>query len=353
MVSRFRKALEEAEGRSEFIIVVVADIRGFSEFSSRHESPDIAMYIKRVYLKMIDCYFPTANFYKPTGDGLLLTFPYSEKNLIEVASSVIDSCMQCLLEFPNLCAEDPMINFLVPQNIGFGIARGTACCLFSGKEILDYSGHLLNLTSRLMDLARPSGIVIDGNFLLDAIPESHREKFSEKEVYIRSLAEENPMKVFYLRRYVEIPEVNLAPLMGDKWYTIQREFSVRELMKLSNFRVHLPVAAKSQSKVTVTLISPKMKDGKEVKGYVRFREFKDFKYSSKAGEQIVILNLQEASKYLSEIKVPKARKVTFKIQYVPVRPFPSLEDILATAPSPGQCRGFLSQALSATKTPPK
>lgn len=353
MVNRFRKALDRAEGRSEFIIVAVADIRGFSAFSSRRESPDTAMYIKRIYIKMIDNYFHTANFYKPTGDGLLLTFPYSEKNLNEVASVVIESCMRCLLEFSNLCAEDPMINFSVPQNIGFGIARGTACCLFSGNEILDYSGHLLNLTSRLTDLARPSGIVIDGNFLSDTIPESYREKFSEKEVYIRSLAEEKPIKVFYLRDYVEILETNLAPLKGDMWHTIQRKFIVRELTKLSNLRLRLPIAAKSQSKIKVQLVSPLMKDGKQIKGYSQWRDFSDFKYSSETGEPIVVLNISKAREYLSEEKVPKTRGVTFKIQYVPERPFPSLSDILATAPLPGQGRGFLGQALNAKKTPLK
>src|SRR5207244_3281826 len=95
----------------------------------------------------------------------LLVFPYTEDSLHSVALDVISGCFSCLNEFGTICEADPMINFETPQRVGFGITRGPACCLFSGKDVLDYSGHLLNLASRLMDLARPSGILVDGNFL--------------------------------------------------------------------------------------------------------------------------------------------------------------------------------------------
>jgi len=133
----FATALVEVQGRSEFVIVVVADIRGFSRFSTVNESPNIAMFIKRFYLQLINEYFKTANFVKPTGDGLLMTFQYTEANLISVSETVINACVTCLAEFPTICKNDPMINFDTPQAIGFGIARGTACCLYSGKDILD------------------------------------------------------------------------------------------------------------------------------------------------------------------------------------------------------------------------
>src|SRR5947207_7860116 len=188
MAHTFAEALVDAQGRSEFVIVVVADIRGFSKFSTTNESPNIAMFIKRFYLQLINKYFKEANFVKPTGDGLLMTFPYSERNLLAVSENVISSCLACLNDFPSICENDAMINFSVPQAIGFGIARGTACCLYSGDQTLDYSGHLLNLASRLNDLARPSGIIIDGKYLKPVIPAEQRDKFKEQQVYIRSIA---------------------------------------------------------------------------------------------------------------------------------------------------------------------
>jgi hypothetical protein len=47
MLKQLCKKLEHAEGRSEFVISVICDIRGFSNFSTCHESPDTAMFIKR------------------------------------------------------------------------------------------------------------------------------------------------------------------------------------------------------------------------------------------------------------------------------------------------------------------
>ena len=81
----FRKALDSATGVSRFVIAVIVDIRGFSAFSQTRESPDTAMFIKRVYMKLVDSYFNFASFYKSTGDGLLLTIPFNESNLKEMA----------------------------------------------------------------------------------------------------------------------------------------------------------------------------------------------------------------------------------------------------------------------------
>src|SRR5439155_23105168 len=134
------------------------------------------------YQRMVNDYFPGANFVKPTGDGLLMTFQYSESTLMGTAKVVIEACMKCLSDFPTICAGDPMINFAPPQAIGFGVAHGTACCLFSGEQVLDYSGRLLNLTARVLDVARPSGVVIDGAFQRAVIPEPYREQFKEQPV---------------------------------------------------------------------------------------------------------------------------------------------------------------------------
>lgn len=170
----FRKALDAARGDSQFIIAVIIDIRGFSAFSQNCESPDIAMFLKRVYMKMTDSYFNFASFYKSTGDGLLLTIPFEESNLQEMSQRTVESCIACHSEFGHICNNDPMIRFKVPDRIGIGIARGTACCLISGETVIDYSGRLLNLTSRLTDLARPSGIILDLSFGIDLLDENTR-----------------------------------------------------------------------------------------------------------------------------------------------------------------------------------
>jgi len=77
----FKEALKDATGISQRVIVVFVDIRDFSKFSQQCDSVDVAAFIRKVYMKIIDSYFPFASFYKSTGDGLLLTIPWKEKNL--------------------------------------------------------------------------------------------------------------------------------------------------------------------------------------------------------------------------------------------------------------------------------
>jgi len=63
---------------------------------------------------------------------------YEEENLISVAKSVLKSCFKLIKDFPNVCkASDG--NFPTPNALGIGIARGTACCLYTKSRIIDYS----------------------------------------------------------------------------------------------------------------------------------------------------------------------------------------------------------------------
>ncbi len=67
---KFWKKLGYAEGRSEFVISAIYDIWGFSAFSTHHGSSDTAMFIKRVYVKLLGDYFRQAVFAKPMGQPM-------------------------------------------------------------------------------------------------------------------------------------------------------------------------------------------------------------------------------------------------------------------------------------------
>ena len=318
MPKEFAEALKDAQGRSEFVIVVVIDIRGFSRFSTQHESPNVAMFIKRFYLRLINDYFPNATFVKPTGDGLLMTFMYDENTLKDVSREVVEACLRCLVDFPTLCKDDPMINFSLPDAIGIGVARGTACCLFSGQETLDYSGHLLNLTSRLNDLARPSGIVIDGAFLESVLPESCKADFKTQLVYVRSIAEEKPVPVFYLAKYVQIPQTALVPLAAETWKSINLEFTYAKLAKLASGGLRVPLPGPtSADKIRVTFIYPR----KDLRGTFRFNSFKHFDYINEGIQGVVLLHIQKAVELLATAKLGPGAKAKFRIDFVP-KPLP-------------------------------
>jgi class 3 adenylate cyclase len=312
-----RFALLDAQGISEFVIVVFVDVRGFSKFSKTNESPDIAMFIKRFYLELIDNYFDKANFIKPTGDGLLMTFPYNDKTLHNTATYVIQEIMRCLNEFPSMLEGDPMINFPVPENIGFGVARGTACCLHSSHTIIDYSGHLLNLAARLTELARPIGIVIDAGFQKEIIPPDYRERFGDAEVFIRSIAESVPIPVFILMDSVKLPKQALQPIEAKRWMTHRRIFKVPELRKLGQFFfINLPSKADKQEEIKVTFESPTMRGGQIIKDYISILDFKHYKVQYDYDITRVNVDLFAAADIVEKGKVPRTKKVTFKIDYV-------------------------------------
>jgi class 3 adenylate cyclase len=219
MKDSLRQALEDAIGTTEFLITIVGDIRGFSTFSQRHESEEVALFIKRVYIKLIDEYFPFCDYFKATGDGLLLGVHYDEKDVREKVQQTVRGCVRAVRDFHKFCRDDPMINFTPPDKLGFGVARGTACALVSDGQVIDYSGHLPNITSRLMDIARPFGVVLDGQLGIELLPAATRRLFRPEKVYIRSVAEREPHLIYAMKNAVEVPAVLRKPFVRAHSHT--------------------------------------------------------------------------------------------------------------------------------------
>lgn len=214
MHREFRESLRSAEGQSRRVVVVFLDVRGFSSFAGIAESTDTAEFLKSIYLKVLDEYFPDAEFFKPTGDGLLILLGYDRSSLTEVVRKAVEKSIHLVEAFPGFCDNDQMINFEVPERLGIGLARGSATSLTADGKVLDYSGRPLNLASRLMDLARPYGIVFDGTFGLDLLDEQTQERFDEDIAYVKGIAESVPMTVFCLAGATSIPEYNKRPMDG-------------------------------------------------------------------------------------------------------------------------------------------
>lgn len=231
MHEEFRRLLDNATGVSQHVIAIVIDIRGFTLFCNTVDSLQVATYIKKVYMKIIDTYFSDASFYKPTGDGLLVVVPYDEESLGQVIDKTVESCVKLLEDFAKLCDDEPMVNFETPKNIGIGIAGGSACCLTSEEKVLDYSGKLLNLASRLMDIARPSGIVFDSKFGLNLLSKDKRDLFLEDRVYLRGIAEQEPMAVYYTRNYTLIPNFFKRPIKEPRWVSVENTVSFKDMKK--------------------------------------------------------------------------------------------------------------------------
>ena len=312
----FRKLLEDATGLSEFVIVVNLDIRGFSSFSKQVESPDVAMFIKKVYAKLIDDYFPDASFFKSTGDGLLITILYKKEDLQSKAEKTIDSCFRALTDFGAFCTKDPMINFEVPTKLGIGLSRGTACRLVSKEQTLDYSGRVLNLASRLMDFARPTGIVFDAGFDIELLSDEQIKSFAKDTVYIKGIAREEPIEIYYTKELTRIPPLNKQPLDKVKWDSCKQTLTLRQIKDYpERFVYSLETEPLDPTQVKVKVTFPGVVRGRKRKDFESLFDFSNFEYSSEAGKPVVVLDFASLAKRLETSGVKDSWEVNIEITY--------------------------------------
>jgi class 3 adenylate cyclase len=194
---RLRTLLRNAHAESCQVVATFLDIRAFSAFAARSESFDAAIYLRSVYQKVLSSVFPDADFFKPTGDGLLVVhqLPSTSEQVPPFVSSILRRCVSLVQDFGHITDDDFIVNFTVPQQLGIGVARGSVTRLVSGALVLDYTGRCLNLAARLMDKARPSGVVFADPHASRLIDEELAASFTADRVCIRGIAEETPIAV--------------------------------------------------------------------------------------------------------------------------------------------------------------
>lgn len=315
MHRQFRKALEDATGQSEFVVAVNVDIRDFTPFSKKTESPNTAMFIKRVYMTLIDEYFQDASFFKPAGDGLLVTIPYSEHTLRDVVRNTVDTCLALVKRFKTICKGDPMINFEVPQQVGIGLARGTVSRLESKGKILDYSGTVLNKASRFMEMARPAGIVFDADFGAELLLKKKRSLFAKEKVFIRGFAESDPIKVFFTKRYTDIPSVFMRPIQSKIWAKQVILTTLTELKKFTSFYHNLDKEPLDPSKIRLKVTHSRIHKGKPQKDYDSIFDYKGIKYLDDAGKPQLKVDYDGLVQKLHGKGVTPRMKITLQILY--------------------------------------
>jgi class 3 adenylate cyclase len=320
MQREFRESIENAKGISQQIIAINLDIRGFTPFCEGKDSFDVAAYITRAYMKIIDGYFSDATFYKPTGDGLLIV-TLCEKKVEATVNKIIESCLKLVGDFANLCKGEEIIYFPTPDKIGIGIARGSACCIVSDDKILDYSGKVLNLASRLMDIARPSGIVFHSNLGFQLLSDDHKKLFEKDDrVYIRGIAEEKPTTIYYTKTLTLIPSYIKTPIREPIWInkkfanTLDKCLKIRSL-KADALILHLDQEPLDKNQIFVEI---RFQVGDVVFTYYHDDNVfssKFMQYRSKGAIHQITLDLDELVKFLKSHGVTPKTEVTYSIQY--------------------------------------
>jgi len=191
----------------------------------------IAAFVRRIYIEIIDKYFPKASFHKPTGDGLLIVIPYTAVTLEEVLCSTVRDCLEINQNFRSLVQGDHLINFETPERIGIGMSRGVACRISSNGTIVDYSGKVINLASRLNGFARPSGVIFDSGFGLGLLPKKTQELFVTDSIYIVGVAEEKPIVVHYTRQHTIVPASAKQPMTEPEWFPQKHVTDIKTMKK--------------------------------------------------------------------------------------------------------------------------
>lgn len=306
MGTELRKLLENAKGTAEHIIAIVLDIRGFTPFCQTNESWDVANFIKRVYIRVIDDYFPRASFYKPTGDGLLIVLPYKEESRKDLMVTTTKNCLSLLRDFGKLCEGDDMINFSTPDKIGIGMSRGTACCITSGGTIVDYSGKVINLASRLNDFARPGGIVFDSSLGIALLPKKLQELFLPEKVYVRGIAEDKPITIYFTKQYTLIPSSRKQPLKEPEWSikTFQKNFGTMKALSPDTrcYSMFLPDKPLDEKQISL-VISYRDEDVAEVMKYFALNTASEgVKYIVIGSKQAVNIKMPELMKLLKDVR---------------------------------------------------
>ena len=259
---RFRELLGSARAETCQVVATFVDIRGFSTFTAQGESFDTALYLKSVFSTVLSEYFPDATFFKSTGDGLLIVhdLPLNPQEVPKVVSSILARSVSLVAVFGQITANDYMINFPVPQKLGVGVARGSVTRLVAHNGVLDYTGRCLNLAARLMDKARPAGVVFADRHAKQLMSAEVAALFTGDRVCIRGISEQAPMAIL-TSKGVEIAQSDREPIPeADHVWGTESTLSLDEIRSSSSYTFYLPRPPRSFERVGVHVEHPTFGD---------------------------------------------------------------------------------------------
>jgi len=280
------------------------DIRGFSTYASTGESFDIAFYLRSVYTHILDSYFPKATFFKPTGDGLLVIheLPATPHDLRTAISSLLTNSIGLTESFGELTASDVMVTGAPPSKLGIGLARGTATRLVSDGTVLDYTGRCLNLAARLMDKARPYGVVFQDDKAADLIDESLASTLSSDHVCIRGISEREPLTI-YVSEGVLIRPADREPMIDSEYqYGEALHLTVEEVRKQGNFGFYLPRAPRSYEVAGVFVEYPSFAAGKAT-GHRRTLSIEEGRLEEHPNGLVLYISLSPVIQHITNIPI--------------------------------------------------
>jgi class 3 adenylate cyclase len=323
---RFHELLGSARAETCQVVATFADIRGFSTFTAQGESFDTALYLRSVFSTVLSVHFPDATFFKSTGDGLLLIheLPSNPQQVPEVVSSILSRSVSLVAAFGQITANDYMINFPVPQKLGVGVARGSVTRLMSDVGVLDYTGRCLNLAARLMDKARPAGVVFADQHAKQLMDTELARQFSDDQVCIRGISEQRPLAIV-TSRGVEIAASDREPIPeADHVWGVESTLSLNEIRSSSSYAFYLPRPPRSFERVGVHVEYPLFDNDGRPKPAVSWLSVPGT-YLERPNGPMVRIDLKRVKEHVKDLPETTTGKVLgfthTKITYVTFAPF--------------------------------
>jgi class 3 adenylate cyclase len=310
------KSLESATGQTQHVIALIFDVRGFTNFcKTEGDSVNIANFVRRIYIKVIREYFSNAIFFKPTGDGMLIVFKCKAGGEAEIAQKVLQAAVKLVSDFPKLCSDDKLVYFKTPSKIGVGISRGSACCILSKTIIVDFSGRPLNLAARLSDIARPSGVVFDES-VSSCIQDEELEKFPNENVYLKGLAEDEPIKIFFTKE-TNLPNSCKKPLNQDSWETEVHKYSFSEIenWEYESFKLRFLKTPSDVSQIILRVQYPRENSNTVTRWTWNMNETKQIYYEKKGLEHGIVFNVPYIIEIIKKGNVAPSTKINFEAIY--------------------------------------
>jgi class 3 adenylate cyclase len=291
-VEKLKAQLRDARGVSESVIAVNADIRGFSAFAGTVDAVDVAAYLSRVYTELLDRYYGAADFVKLTGDGLMALYHYATaEEFADKLPRVLERSVALVHEFADIASNDVMIYYPVPPNVGIGLSRGAVSRLVVRGETVDYAGRPLNAASRLMNAARPRGVIFDSTVPIAVVPDEMRSNFSSETLYFAGIAERNGLQAWYTHDWTSIPLANTRPLVEGAWLKLTAPQSLAEWKRMatSNWTFNLPAEPVNRDAIEVTVTFTERGDPP---GVGTTQVIDDFTYGTRSGKSVVRVHIE-------------------------------------------------------------
>ena len=176
-----------------------------------------------------------------------------------------------------------------------------------------------------MDLARPSGIVFSSSLGIEHLPEATQKEFKRDKVFLRGVAEREPVDVFFDQRYTSIPESAHQPL-DIKWIHNKKSIlTLKEFKRLAangytQYYIHLENEPMDVKKIIVSAnwkVPARLKTSSSVNpSGASDVPATCYQYGMKDGTQpCVHLEVGPLVKFLEELKLGVDQKAVISVNY--------------------------------------